>query len=75
MATVLVTGWLPGFQTVSAIQLLAHTGQLGLREAQRMIELLLSGEPIQLEVQTDRDASTLASRLVGLGAIVSPPAN
>jgi hypothetical protein len=70
MTTINIVGWSPGFQTVSAIQLLADKAQLGLSEAKRQIERLLSGESIHVEINTGLDATTLVTRLVELGAIV-----
>ena len=62
-AQVRVTGWRVGAQTVSAIQAIREASQLGLADAKGLVERVLAGAPIVLNVNNAESAQELASAL------------
>jgi ribosomal protein L7/L12 len=62
-AQVRVTGWRVGAQTVAAIQAVREATQVGLADAKRLVEDVLSGAPIILDVGDEKSAQELVSTL------------
>lgn len=71
MPLVVVRGWLPGFRTVSFIQLLQGIGKgkYSLPEAKALVDSLLSGNPFEIEFDLREEAITFANAATDLGAI------
>ena len=62
-AQVRVTGWRVGAQTVSAILAIREASQLGLADAKGLVERVLAGAPIVLNVNNAESAQELVSAL------------
>ena len=62
-AQVRVTGWRAGAQTVSAIQAIREASQLGLADAKGLVDLVLAGAPIVVDVDNPESAQDLVSAL------------
>lgn len=58
-----MTGWRVGAQTASAIQAVREAAQLGVADAKRLVEDVLSGAPIVLNVVDEKSAQGLVSTL------------
>jgi len=58
-----VTGWRAGAQTVSAIQTVREAAQLGLADAKRLVEDVLGGACIVVDVGDATSAQELVSTL------------
>ena len=62
-AQVRVTGWRVGAQTVSAIQAIRDALRLGLADAKGLVERVLAGAPIVVNVDNAESARELVSAL------------
>jgi large subunit ribosomal protein L7/L12 len=62
-AQVRVTGWRVGAQTVSAIQAIRDASRLGLADAKGLVERVLAGAPIVVNVDNAESARELVSAL------------
>ncbi len=58
-----VIGWRVGAQAVSAIQAIREATRLGLADAKRLVDDVLSGAPIVLDVVDEQSAQRLVSTL------------
>jgi len=58
-----VTGWRVGAQTVSAIQAIREASPLGLADAKGLVERVLAGAPIVIDVDNAASAQALVSAL------------
>ena len=65
-AEVQVTGWRVGAQTVSAIQVIQTASQTRLADAKELVEKVLSGVPVIVNVADAESARRLVAALEGL---------
>ena len=70
MATLTLTGWRPGAQTLSAVQALSRIGSVGLGEAKDTIEAVLEGHQPTVKLNSVAAAEGLAVTLRALGFAV-----
>ena len=66
-ATVRVTGWRVGAQTVSAIQAIREASRLELADTKGLVECVLAGVPVVVNVDNAASAQELVSVLGRLG--------
>lgn len=69
MATVEITGWLPGFRKVSCTKLLQSQVGIGLADAKSITDGILNGVPQLIQLPIGIEADDLATALQGLGAV------
>jgi hypothetical protein len=71
MPIINVTGWKPGFKTVSFIKLLREQGKesCGLAEAKSLVDGLLQGKPFSVSFASEQEAASFIQQANGLGAI------
>ncbi len=62
-----ITGWRPGAKKVCADKLLADEAGLGLAAGKRVIERVLDGEVVSLEIEDRNLADSIVGELQGLG--------
>ena len=66
-----INGWKVGAKTISAIKLVRHHTNLGLKDAKFTIEECLSGRPQSIECKSVEDAKELTERLKPIGWLVN----
>ena len=64
-----LTGWKPGLRKISLDTLLVKRFQLPLPDAVKHVEQLLKGELVELEINSNSNASDIAREMVELGVI------
>lgn len=71
MVIVDVTGWRPGFKTVSFIKLIRQHGteSLDLAEAKSLVDRLLEGKRFSLNFASENEATSFVEQAEKLGAI------
>ena len=67
----LITGWQPGLQEVSAARLLVENTSYGLKEAKDCVDAVLEGSQATITVPDTAKAETLATQLRAIGAVVT----
>jgi len=73
MPNVILTGWKPGFKSVSFIKLLRTQGAAprGLAEAKSLVDALLQGEQFSIDFATESEANSFIRQAESLGAVAS----
>ena len=69
MSDLVITGWKPGLQTISLIQLLRAKSDMGLRQAKLAVEDLMCGKEIRLSGLSEERARELRHEVENLKAI------
>jgi ribosomal protein L7/L12 len=74
MLIVDITGWRPGFKTVSFIKLIRQHGteSLDLAEAKSLVDRLLEGKRFSLNFVSENEAASFIHKAERLGAVVEP---
>lgn len=68
MARVILSGWNKGFQKVSMARLLQEYGGYSLSSAKSLVDRVLAGETVEIEVDDPRLAGELVERAEKIGA-------
>lgn len=73
MTTINVTGWHPGFKTISFIKLLRDESaeKYGLSDAKALVDALLEGRPFSLRFEAKAQAERFIAEAKSLGAVAS----
>jgi hypothetical protein len=73
MTRIIVTGWRPGFKSISFIKLLRQAGGVSrsLPEAKDLVDNMIGGHPFALEFDDERDAAQFVAAAEELGALTS----
>lgn len=65
----IITGWSPGLQAISLIDVLRANCGMGLRQAKNAVDGLLDGTEIRIPNLSDEAATILRDQVEALGAI------
>jgi ribosomal protein L7/L12 len=73
MTQVEVTGWKPGFKSISFIKLIRSVGltRWSLQEAKDLVDAMIAGNPFPVQFTDGPDASEFVRAAEALGAITS----
>lgn len=69
MPTIILKGWKPGLLKVSLVKLLQVQAGLSLTASKQLVDLLLAGESVSIDVATAAQAAQLAEQMIRLGAV------
>ena len=69
MTTVVITGWVPGFEKISCTNLVRSRFGLDLRDGKNITDNILHGTVQRLELPTDAEAASLVLELTKIGAL------
>jgi hypothetical protein len=69
MSDLTITGWKPGLQTISLVQLLRASSGMGLQQARRAVEELMDGKEIRLSGLSEERAQVLRQEIEDLNAV------
>ena len=65
---ILLDGWEPGIRKISLNHLLQEEGGMSLSEAKKVVDNLLSGQDVQIEIASDSQARHFLQEARKLGA-------
>ena len=69
MSDLIITGWKPGLQTISLMQLLRANSDMGLQQAKRAVEELMDGKEIRLSDLSEQQFQSLRKEVEALNAV------
>jgi hypothetical protein len=69
MSDLIITGWKPGLQTISLMQLLRANSGMGLQQAKQAVDDLLDGKEIRLWGLSEERALALRQEAEALNAV------
>jgi ribosomal protein L7/L12 len=69
MTNIKLTGWQVGMRKISLTKLLQDKGGLSLANAKRVVDDILDGREVSLQLPAGEDANAVAAALRDLGAI------
>ena len=69
MSAIRISGWQPGMRKISVTKFLQEEVGLGVREAKAMVDVVLEGREVEIDLAPGDDADAVTASIRELGAI------